>query len=208
MALDTYPNLKAAIKRIDGSNNINDLLDDAISLTETEIYHNSQEPLRIRAMETRSTASTSISSRFIALPDNYLDMRGVRLVLSGRNKDIRYATPEAMEVTESSGKPEFFTVTSQIEFDRIPDSVYTLEVAHYAKPTGLSSSNSTNAVLTSYPNIYLMGCLAAVNMFNAEEEKSGFYYNAFIGAIRGANKGDKKGRHGPAPTMKTEGMTP
>lgn len=208
MALDTYSNLKAAIKRIDGSNNINDLLDDAIDLCETEIYHNSDEPLRIRSMETRSTATTSSSTRFIALPDDYLEMRGVRLILSNKNRDVRYATPEALEVDNSSGKPEYFTVTSQIEFDRVPDSTYTLEVSHYAKPTALSSSNASNSVLTSHPNIYLYGCLWSINIFNAEEEKSGFYYNQFINAVRGANKGDKKGRHGPAPAMKFEGMTP
>lgn len=207
MALNTYSNLKAAIKRIDGSNNINDLLDDAIDLCETEIYHNEQSPLRIRSMETRSTASLG-SARFIALPDDYLEMRGVRLVVSGKNIDVRYATPEALEVTSNSGKPKYFTVTSQIEFDRIPDSTYTIEISHYAKPTALSSSNASNTVLTSHPNIYLFGCLWAVNIFNAEEEKSDFYYDKLITSIRGANKGDKKGRFGPAPTMKFEGMTP
>ncbi len=206
MALDNYSNLKAAIVRIDGSNNINDLINDAIDLCETEIYDNQVEPLRIRAMEVRSTAT--LSGRFIALPDNYLDMRGVRLVVSGKNIDVRYATPEAMEVNHESGKPKYFTITSQIELDRVPDSSYTIEVAHYAKPTGISSSNATNDVLTSNPNIYLFGCLWAVNLFNAEEDKSEFYYSKFIGAIRGANKSSKKGRHGPAPTMKFEGMTP
>ena len=206
MALDSYVNLKAAIKRLDGSNDLTDVLDDAIAMCEAEIYSNADEPLRIRAMEVRSTAA--LSDRFIALPDNYLSMRGVRLVLPDGNKDVRYATPESLEVKAGSGRPSYFTVTSQIEFDRVPDSAYTIEVAHFAKPAALSSANSSNAVLANYPNIYLFGCMWAVNLFNAEEDKATLYYRGFINSIKGANSESKKGRYGPAPTMKFEGMTP
>ena len=206
MALDSYANLKAAIKRLDGSNDLTDVLDDAIDMCESEIYSNADEPLRIRAMEV--TVTDSLSTRFLALPANYLSIRSVRLALSNGNRDIRFATPEALEVRGGSGRPSYFTITSQIEFDIVPDSAYTIEIAHYAKPTALSASNTTNAVLTGYPNIYLFGSLWAVNLFNAEEDKATLYYRGFINSIKGANSENKKGRYGPAPTMKFEGMTP
>ena len=70
MALDTYSNLKAVVKRIDGSNNINDVLDDAIELCEVEMFNHQDSPVRIRGMAKRSTAS--LSTRFLALPENFL----------------------------------------------------------------------------------------------------------------------------------------
>jgi hypothetical protein len=207
MAIDSYDNLKATIIRLDGSDSISDIVDDAIDLAEAEMYSNPEAPIRHRSMEARSTASTG-GTRFLALPDGFLEMRGLRLVLSGGNTDVRYATPESLEVVAGSGRPRVFTVTSQLEFDRIPDSTYTIEMSFYAKITALDDTNTTNDILTDQPSAYLYGALWAVNLFNAEEEKAQYYYGLFINALKGLNKRFSKGRFGPAPRMRTEGSTP
>jgi hypothetical protein len=207
MALDTYSNLKAAIIRLDGSDGISDIVDDAIDLAEAEMYGNAQAPIRHRSMETRSTAAVG-PTRFLELPTDFLEMRGLRLVLSGGNTDVRFRTPESLEVSGGSGKPRQFAVTSQLEFDRTPDSTYTIEMSFYAKLTALDDTNTSNDILTDGPSVYLYGALWAVNLFNAEEEKASYYYNLFINAIKGLNKRFNKGRFGPAPVMGTEGSTP
>ena len=207
MALDSYDNLKATIIRVDGSDNASDVVDDCIDMAESEMYSNSASPIRHRSMETRSTAPTD-GTRFLALPDLFLQMRGLRLVLSSGNSDVRYASPEALEVNSNSGQPSYFTVTSQLEFNRVPDSTYTIEMSFFAKLTALDDTNTTNDILTDNPNVYLYGSLWALNLFNAEEEKASYYYNLFISSIKGCNKRFDKGRYGPAPTMKTEGSTP
>jgi hypothetical protein len=207
MALDNYANLKAAIIRLDGSNDISDIVDDAIDLAEAEMYGNAAAPIRHRSMEVRSSQNTD-GTRFLALPTDFLEFRGVRIVLSNKNVDIRYVTPESLEVDQSAGRPQQFTVTSQMEFDRVPDSTYSVETAHYAKLTALDDTNTTNDILTDCPNVYLFGSLWAVNLYNAEEEKASFYYSQFINAIKGCNKRFNKGRYGPAPTMRFERSTP
>jgi len=206
MAIDNYGNLKATIIRLDGSNSISDIVDDAIDLAESEMYANSDEPIKHRSMENRATAA--LSGRFLALPAGFLEMRALHIVLSGSNQDVRYATPESISVVLNSGRPAYFTVTSQIEFDRVPDSSYTIEMSYLAKLTALDDTNTTNDILTDNPSVYLYGSLWAVNLFNAEEEKAQYYYGLFINAVKGANKRFKKGRFGPAPTMKYEGSTP
>jgi hypothetical protein len=206
MALNNYSNLKATIIRLDGSNSIADIVDDAIDLAEAEMYANATETIKHRSMEIRSTSS--LSTRFLALPTDFLEMRSLHIVQSSSNFDVRYATPESINVTSSSGKPQYFTVTSQIEFDRVPDSSYTIEMSYLAKLTALDDTNTTNDILTDNPSVYLYGALWAVNLFNAEEEKAQYYYGLFTNAVRGANKRFKKGRYGPAPTMKYEGSTP
>ncbi|HIO02147.1 MAG TPA: hypothetical protein EYN14_09355 [Alphaproteobacteria bacterium] len=208
MALDTYANLKQAIVNITGRNDINEVVDEAISVTDKEIYANAVEPLRIRNLETRATASASTSSRFLALPDNFIHMRRLKLQLALGDQDIQYRAPEQLEVYGSSGKPRFFTVTSQLEFDRTPDSAYTVEMQYFQRLPIISVASPTNDILTNFPNIYLYGALSYVYKFSAEEEKSRFYYDEFINAISGANHQDRRGRYGSSPVMRIEGSTP
>jgi hypothetical protein len=207
MALNNYANLKAAIIRADGSNGISDIVDDAIDMCEAEMYANSEQPIRHRSMETRTTDTTN-GTRFLALPSNFLELRSLSLDLSGNNQDIRYATPESLQEVAGNGMPRHFTVTSQFVWDRVPDSTYTIEINYFSKLTALDDTNTTNDILADCPNVYLFGSLWAVNLFNAEEQKADYYYQLFMRAIKGCNKLFNKGRYGPAPTMKTEGSTP
>jgi hypothetical protein len=207
MALDNYSNFKATVIRLDGSNDLSDILDDCILLCETEMYNNSREPLRCRELETRTVTSTGTDDAFLALPTDLLSFRSIEIEQSGGFKELNYRSPEALQRLTTTGRPTQFTVIDQIEFNRTPDSDYTLNQVYFAKTTALDSTNSTNTVLTNYPNVYLFGTLWAVNLFNAEEEKSSYYYNLFLNAIRGANKRQESGT-GPAPTMNIEGPTP
>ena len=110
---------------------------------------------------------------------------------------------------DRAGTPHEYTVTSQVELDRIPDTVYTVESQFWQKPTPLSSSNTTNAVLTNHPNVYLFGCLWAVNhVYHQETDVAANYYIKFLGAIKGANKEAKKARIGAMPTVKMRVPTP
>lgn len=207
MALNNYANLKAAIIRLDGSNDISDVVDDAIDLCESEMYGNAEQPIRHRSMETRTT-DTMDGTRFLALPTDYLELRSLSLVLSGNDQDLIYETPEGLQEVAGNGRPKSFTVTSQFVWDRTPDSNYTIEINYYKKLTALDDTNTTNDILTDCPSVYLFGSMWAINLFNAEEEKAEYYYNQFMRAIKGCNKRFKKGRHGPAARMKTEGSTP
>ena len=209
MALNSYTNLKDAIrtwsKRKDA---VDALMDDFILIAEEEMYSNPENPLRLNAMDTRSTASTSTTSRFLALPTGFLQMRRLKLNLTQGDCDVRYMAPDQLNLQGVSGIPRFFTVTSQLEFDRTTDSAYTVEMQFWAKPTALSSTNAANTVLTNFPTIYLYGCLWALWMYFKEEELSEFYYNKFMNGVKGANKGDKTGRYGSAPRIRLEGVTP
>ncbi len=208
MSLDTYANLKTTIQNWSRRNDIPAHVDDVIDLCEAEIYNNSQSPLKVREMEVRATATAPTSDRYIALPTGFLEMRRLSLITGGQDIDIVHTTPESMRINEAAGRPDYFTVTSQIEFDRIPDSAYTLEMLYYKKPTALSSSNTTNDVLTNYPNVYLWGCRWATYVYAGEDEKAEMDYQRFVRAIKGANKQSKAGRFGPSPARRSERMTP
>lgn len=208
MSLDTYANLKTAVGTWTHRDDLSAVIDDIIDLAEAEMFNNDSQPLRVEQMETRATASASTTSRYIALPTRYLDMRRLQISSTDPRTDIRHASPESLKVLDGTGRPRYFTTTSQIEFDIKPDTAYTLEMLYYKKPTALDSTNTTNAILTNYPNVYLYGCQWATLVFGSEDERAAAMYNRFIGSIRGANKRSRKARYSGVPVMRPEGATP
>lgn len=205
MALATYSDLKASIVNFAGRDDLTQTLDDFIDMTEESIYSNTEQPLRIRSMETRETLTGVAGSRFLALPDGHLETRVLLVLSNGERQEMKYVVPAALSVQPTTGTPHYFTVTDQIEFDRPMSSGFTFEIQFYKKPTPLSSTNQTNAVLTNYPSIYLMGALSYMHELTGEEELSARYYQKFMRAIRGAVKGDRQGRYGPTPAGRVQG---
>jgi len=212
MALDNYNNLLASIRSWSTRTEIkDDLIDDFISIAEEEIYSNEVAPLRIKEMDTRATATVSITSRFLQLPTSFLEMRRFKINAQtatvpgfANDVDIKFRAPDQLLLSNVAGPPGFFSVTSQLEFERIPDRVYSVDMQYYAKLTGLSTSNTTNTILTDYPSIYLWGCLWALWDSKHEQELADRYHVKFIHAIEGANKLSNKARWGNAPQIKKE----
>lgn len=213
MAISSYSTLRNAVAGNAGQswshrNDVLSVFDTFLQLTEEAIYQGGDKSdgeyvsgLRLRAMETRSTATLSTSSRFLQLPDNFIEARRAELEYSSSIYPLKFVpAPELMESTVS-GRPTRFTVTSQFEFDCQPDVAYTMEVQHYAKQTAISSSNSTNSILTSFPSIYLYGCLHHMYVWAGNGEKALLHHDLFLNAIKKANTQDEWARYGPAPQM-------
>ena len=212
MPLDNYANLKASIKSRSKRNDISDAnLTDYIQQAEATFYNNPTAPLRIRAMEARATASADITSRFLALPDDFLQMRRLKLndpFSGGRDTDVEYLAPEQMPLSNLTQIPCYFTVTTQLEFNSTPDQAYTVEMQYIKKIAALSDSATTNTILTDHPNIYLFGSLWALFQDAMEGDVAEYFKDQFYQAIAGANDTDQKGRYGPVPFIRMEGYAP
>lgn len=200
MALADFDNLVKEVvdwsHRADLGNKINDF----IQLAENAMYSNDQEVLNVRSMETITTSLTT--GPIVNLPTNFESARSVRLITGDNGGELRFQAPEQMFKKVATGRPTFFTVIGdQIQFDRTPDSEYTLEIQYFRKATPLSDTNLTNEILTNHPSIYLFGALTALFSYSQDTEQHLKYNGMFISAIKGANKADKKGRYGPAPAM-------
>jgi len=210
VALDTYSNLKSSIVEWSHREDVTDKLDDFIALAEQEMFNNRVEALIVRDQETRATASMTIDSRFVPLPDGFTSMR--RLLIDDTTTNaiqypLSYKTPEVLGVSPFSGCPSMFTVTSQLEFNCPADIEYNLSMQYMATPTALSSSNTTNDILTNYPSIYLAGSLWALYRWANDTESASGAYDDFISAIIGANQATREGRYGPSPVIRNQGYT-
>lgn len=209
MPFNNLSNLKTAIIDQSHRNDVSNKVEDFIAMAEQEMLSNSVERLDTRDFETRATAPVEAGARFLGLPNGFLKSR--RMLIfdvypDTRPHEVSYVPPEALEIYSRSGRPKFFTVTSQIEFDRVPDSNYTAELQYWAEFTPLSAQNPENSVLEKYPNIYLFGSMWALKQWAVEFDEAEYYYSKFIGAIRGANMRSEDGRYGPAPYIAQEGF--
>lgn len=207
MALSTYDDLVDAIIRWSHRKDILDLIPDFIALAEQEMFGNNGAQLTVRELETTSTAV--ISGQRLAVPDGFEKSRAFFINIGGNDVELKYQAPTQLLRQSSNGQPRFFTVIgSEFEFDRVPDSNYTVEIQYYKKPTPITPVNQTNVVMTNHHNIYLYGVLKQVFLWSMDDDQAVKYDSLFQDAIKGANKADKKGRYGPAPSMRVEGATP
>lgn len=198
--LDTYDNLVKEIIDWSARDDLGLKILSFIQLAENAMYSNEISPLMVRSMEIVSTALAD--GQYIALPDGFESARSVRLITGDNGGELTYQAPEQLFKSASTGRPRFFTIVgNEIQFDRTPDSDYTVEIQYYRKAPALSTAVQTNDVLTNHPSIYLYGALAQVFFYSQNPEEANKYTQLFISAIKGANKADKKGRYGPAPSM-------
>ncbi len=204
MAIDTFDKLVQEIIDYSHRGDLDLKIPTFIEIAEVAMLANPDEILKVRGQEVRSLANTD--GQYLALPDDFQAARGLRIV-TGENNSINlgYRAPSDIRYRTGTGQPNTFTVTSQIEFDIVPDTVYSVEIHYYKDPAPLTSDNQTNEVLARFPTIYLFGGLWQAFEFSLDTENSQKYRQLFIAAIKGANKKDKQGRYGPAPSMRPAG---
>jgi len=158
MALSNYTNLKTSIANwLNRSDLTTEISDDFIKLVEADM----NSKLRIRKMITQS--SFTIDSETEALPTGFLQVRDI-YILSGSTKyPLRYMPPAQMDQvkgTSQTGLPLAYTILGDnLRFMPRPDNDYTAIINYYKSFDALSSTNTTNYILTSHPAIYLYGSL-------------------------------------------------
>lgn len=207
MSLASYDDLVSSIIKWSHRKDILDLIPDFIALAEYEMFNNAQTQLMIRETEFISIAAAD--ARYLALPPNFEKARSVQLETSNGYCDVKFKAPEQLNRKITTGQPRFFTVVgTELEFDRVPDSSYTIQIQYYKKPDPITEDNQTNSVITGYSNIYLYGVLHQVFLWSEDAEEAIKYAGKFQDAIKGANKADKKARFGPAPSMSIQGVAP
>jgi len=155
MALDSYANLKTAIGTWTGRADSSDFADDCIDLFEAWANRN----LRVRQMQEEATAS---SAERLELPSDFLEMRNLQFDGSTR-RELSYVTPEYADTYDSTGTagtPRFYTVINdEIRIVPSPSESGTVRMSYYESIPALSGSQTTNWLLTAYPDCYLYGCL-------------------------------------------------
>lgn len=201
MSLDTYAGLKQEIADTLDRDDLTSFIDSFIDLAEAR----HQREIRIREMIVRATVSAA--DRYLALPTGFLQMSMLRLLTNPVTVLAEVSLHEMnRRRQETTGKPIFFTVHEEIEFDRSPDQSYTAEMIYHAKLTALSDTNTSNALLTRAPDAYLYGALGAAAPFLSDDERLTVWAQLYQSAVDALNVMDRR-RAGPL-VSRVAGATP
>lgn len=165
-------------------------VDNIIYLAENELNR------RLRVRQMRDTASLSINAadNSTLLPSGFIEAYSI--YLDAPTQEIQsasagYFTRNGLFLT--TGNPSFFYIQNgSIVWGPIPDTDYTASLDYYKKIPNLSSTQSTNDVLTDFPDMYLFTCLKHAYILAQDVEREGVYEARVANLIAEANSKDKK----------------
>jgi hypothetical protein len=160
--------------------------------------------LRTYNQETTTTLSTTSGSG--SLPSDFLQWRRVTWTGSPR-VDLEYVHPSILQAyypTIPSARPALFTIEgSTLKIRPIDDTG--LEFDYWAKIPTLVT-NSTNWLMTNWPDIYLAGVLSEADKFNKDPDNMALWQSQRDTLIDELNKSDNR-PSGPG-AIRVMGYTP
>lgn len=215
MALDSYSNLKAALKNwLDRGSELDDYLDDFIDICEAEM----RTEVYIRALMASTTLAISSGARTVSLPADFRDIRHLKIRdPDNTNSGYRYIRPAPEEIpedemadrsTNTDGPQYFFTVTDVITFEREADQAYTADLSYWADFDSLDDSNTSNEILTLAPNLYLYGSLKASAPVLREDERIQLWTGLYESMLNKLNIQQTKSRRTSQRRSRVRGSTP
>lgn len=179
MAISTYDELLTAVTSWSNKPEFRDRAPDAIALAEAKINRG----LRCREMET-TLGTFTISGEYVALPPNFAGVRTFylnglpRLDLEHRPND-----QQAIDYPTSTGKPRFYNIhASNFRFAPVPNGSYAATLVYFRTVPALTSSATSNWLLTSHPDAYLYGTLAELAAYDGDE-RAERWAGKFLGAL-------------------------
>lgn len=168
-------NVATALVRTD----FTDRIAAAVPLAEAWLNRN----LRLRMMESDQALVGVASSASIALPTGFLEP--LSLILN----DSTCTCPVPMRASgqgslTSVGRPTWYAIDgANIVFNRPCDAAYSFTL-HMLTRFALSADTDTNALLTAWPDLYLMAVLAAVaGVYLTDDPRLGVWVQARDGLL-------------------------
>jgi hypothetical protein len=191
MALTTYTELKTSIGDWLNRSDLTAVIPDFISLAEAQV----ERTLRTRQMIVRANAS--FDAQYGAVPADFLETKSLKLTSTNPQTPLSFLSIDALdkEMTKhtASGKPKFFGIVGgQFRLVPTPDSNYTTELTYYAKLSKLSSTNATNWLLTSNPDIYLYGALLQAAPYLQDDNRIQVWATLYERALNDSQTADDR----------------
>lgn len=198
MSINTYAELQTAvaawIHRDDLTAHIPDFIQQGEALLNRK--------LRTVDMENVTTLTASTLSRNVSLPSGFIEMQS--LWIESTRDEIQYIVPSLMAsaISTASGRPEYFTITSSIEFERVPDAAYSIE-CRYFKRYNLAN-DQTNTLLTNNPEIYLHAALSCAALFIVDDARLSMFKQLLESEINELNLSEDRKRGSSLAVLRTE----
>jgi hypothetical protein len=176
MSLANYSDLKSAIASWTARSDLTTQLDDFIDMAEAEF----NRTLRTEQMITETTLTLSSTSASVNLPSDFLEIDSISFTDSP--KEINFLARKSLQdqyAAQTTGRPRVYSLRAsstsagvqRMIFGPAPDGAYTLTISYYQKVPGLSTSNTTNWLMTKEPEAYLFCSLSKGLSFIQDTER-------------------------------------
>ena len=184
MALATYTDLKTAVADWLNRSDLTDVIPDYISLVEAELGRILQgRPMRTTLAVTYDTTGT------LAVPVDFVRPVSLTLEISTANWPIEVKPYEFIVQKRGqlvNGAPRYVALVGDtFQFAPIPDSTttYTGNLVYDAALAPLSSTQTTNWVLTKHPDVYLYGALMQAAPYLKDDDRIPVWEGRYRSAV-------------------------
>lgn len=186
MAITDYASLQASVATWLHRADLTAIIPDFIALAEAKMASD----IDARPMDISVTLACTAGNPLVALPSDMLEMRRL-LLATDPSIVLKYATPDQIASDyplSLASRPSVFAVLgANLQLAPIPDSDYTLNLDYKQRIPALSVSNTTNWLLTAFPNAYLYGALCAAQPYIINDERLPMFQALYREAVDGIN---------------------
>ncbi|MEM6497312.1 MAG: hypothetical protein AAF709_11350 [Pseudomonadota bacterium] len=188
MSLATYADLQTSIGDWINRPNLSSVYADLIRLAEAHF----DRTLKTREMEVTTTPSISSGSR--AIETDYLATISLRVDGDPRRDEVTYVSPDEYDqFRDCTGGPTHYTIVGDtMLFWPQPSEATSLSFRYRQQIPRLSDSNTSNWLLSKYPDAYLWGSLAEASDYIADERRLQRYISRRDAALEMINKVDRE----------------
>lgn len=193
MSIGTYAELQAAVsawmlRATNDSVVTTSQVQNYIFLCEAEL----NRVLKVRELETDVALPTVAAQDYVSLPSDYKKMSSFEYDDNSANLDEVGSRQELKRKWGNVAQQptEYSVFGSKIYLGATPDAIYTTHLYYFKAIPSLTNSNTTNAILTAFPDLYLsgavrQGCMQVSNQKKKEEAEAN--YTAAITMVRQAD---------------------
>lgn len=190
MSISTYSELQTAVASWAHRTDLTSLIPDFIALCEADLA------IRCKLVDFEGSASVTVTAGTGSLPADYAGFRAAKWD-ANPDRPLTYLTPDALNAVAESGDPQFYSVTGT-SVKVAPAGSGTLILTYQARLTALSNTNTSNTILTRYPDAYLQGTLLQVGVWARDTEAIGLHSGLYEAAVA-RMKSDNQQRKYPGP---------
>jgi len=198
--ITSYATLTTEIQNYLHRTDIASEVDVWIGIVESELN------LELRTRNQLTSSTLTAATNTVALPADFLQVRNLELATSPIST-LKYVTSEQKDLYDlqaSTGKPRLYDISGgNIILAPVPDQVYTMNIEYYAKIPPLLT-NTTNWLITSFPHIYLYGCLQQAAGFITDANRLQVFFQAYEKGKEQLAEADDDAVYNSAPRMRAD----
>lgn len=177
MAISNYSELKTEMASRSARSDLSTNLDNMIVLAEARMLRDLK-----RSHELQLTTSLAVDAQSEDLPSDFAGM--VRIRIGTDHPPLDYLPPDSFwsrYAADYTGRPIMYTIeANKIYFGPIPEETYTATYT-YIEQLDIAT-DTTNRLLSIYPDIYLWACMVELADFIHDENMIAKYEARYMAA--------------------------